>query len=80
MVTVDIFYNQYMMLKDIDKSTINSYIYLGVFFLFSPTDISDVDLLSRNNFERSIDSDHESPAAPAKRRFKRVLSDEEEDN
>ncbi len=48
--------------------------------IFSPTDISAVDLLSRNNFERSIDSDHESPAAPAKRRFKRVLSDEEEDN
>ncbi|XP_059385014.1 protein timeless homolog [Carassius carassius] len=43
-------------------------------------DISDVDPLSRNNFERSIDSDHESPAAPAKRRYKRVLSDEEEDN
>uniref|UniRef100_A0A673K173 Timeless circadian clock n=1 Tax=Sinocyclocheilus rhinocerous TaxID=307959 RepID=A0A673K173_9TELE len=48
--------------------------------LFSPTDISDVDPLSRNNFERSIDSDYESPAAPAKRRYKRVLSDEEEDN
>ncbi|KAL1265399.1 hypothetical protein QQF64_003426, partial [Cirrhinus molitorella] len=43
-------------------------------------DISDVDPLSGNNFDRSIDSDHESPAAPAKRRYKRVLSDEEEDN
>ncbi|XP_016112157.1 protein timeless homolog, partial [Sinocyclocheilus grahami] len=43
-------------------------------------DISDVDPLPRNNFERSIDSDHKSPAAPAKRRYKRVLSDEEEDN
>lgn len=63
-----------MMLKDIDKSEMNSYIYLGDFFflLFSPTDISDVDPLSRNNFERSIDSDHESPAAPAKRRYKSV--------
>ncbi|XP_073681631.1 protein timeless homolog [Garra rufa] len=39
-------------------------------------DISDVDPLSRNN----IGSDQESPAAPAKRRYKRVFSDEEEDN
>uniref|UniRef100_A0A672QV05 Timeless C-terminal domain-containing protein n=1 Tax=Sinocyclocheilus grahami TaxID=75366 RepID=A0A672QV05_SINGR len=43
-------------------------------------DQRDVDPLPRNNFERSIDSDHKSPAAPAKRRYKRVLSDEEEDN
>lgn len=46
----------------------------------SATDISDADPLSRSNFERSLDSDGESPAAPAKRRYKRVLSDEEDED
>ncbi|XP_051768589.1 protein timeless homolog [Ctenopharyngodon idella] len=40
----------------------------------------DADPLSRSNFERSLDSDRESPAAPAKRRYKRVLSDEEDED
>ncbi|KAG1931105.1 protein timeless homolog [Pimephales promelas] len=43
-------------------------------------DISDLDPLSRSQFDRSLDSDRESPAAPAKRRYKRVLSDEEDED
>ncbi|XP_067287598.1 protein timeless homolog [Pseudorasbora parva] len=39
-------------------------------------DISDVEPSSRSN----MDSDRESPAAPAKRRYKRVLSDEEDED
>lgn len=48
--------------------------------VLSFTDISDVDPLSRSTFDRSVDSDRESPAAPAKRRYKRVLSDEEDED